>query len=197
MSGDDSARRDARTERKGRSGRSTDANAGEREPGTGGDATTDDGGTDVAGTFEDLPVSASVVGGFGYVLVTYLVLGVALAFSGLLLLNLYGGAIRAKGILGLGAIAFLTLVGPVLGGPMGLWIGDEADGGLLAVPAAFLANAVGHFFMALVAAAFLALEFRGLELVDLLVPFFFAALFAGVVAAVTAGLEALVTRTLS
>ncbi|PSQ16942.1 hypothetical protein BRD00_09170 [Halobacteriales archaeon QS_8_69_26] len=223
MSGDDSSRQDRRTERDERSHRGdrdgAEARAEPRDGTADGTRPTreesgDDGGTedatgsddgggtlegiDASDTFEGLPVSGSVVGNFASVLVAYGVLGFSLAFTGVILLNLYGGTVEfGKAFLGFGTIAFLALVGPVLGGPMGLWAQEQADGELLSIPAAFLANAIGHFFMAFIAAIFLAVEFEGLQLVDLLFPFFFAAFFAGLMAAVTAGLGSAVTRVLS
>jgi len=220
MSGDESSRRDRRTgreereieranrhtERDDRPGRSTPAGgdagprAGREETSGSGEEATDDGegplaGVDIDETFEGLPVSAGVVGNAAAAFVTWVVLGFALAFTAIILLTLFGGSFRVgEPVVGFPAVAFVTLVGPVLGVPMGLWARDEADGDLLAIPGTFLANAIGHFSMALIAAVAIAVGLRGLQLVDLVIPFFFAAFFTGFVAAVTAGLGSLLTR---
>lgn len=139
---------------------------------------------------DDVPVSKSVLGGFGGVLAIYVVLTVALALTGILLLNLFGGRPRVpKGFLALGLIGFYTLVGPALAAPLGLWVGDGTESLLTAVPAGAIATGVGTFGMALFAFAFLAIEARGLQVVHLILPSLFAGVFAGVVGGIAAAVS--------
>lgn len=204
MSGDDPQRRDRRSDRGDRDDRSGEAEA--QDDGgssrTRPELPTDDGsGSSPTDVVEDVPVSKSVLGGFGAVLVLYVLLGVFLAISGIFVLNLYAGSLAsgpigaqfADAFVGFPIVVFYGLVGPVIALPVGLWMGDGAEGLLGAVPAAAVANGVGHFVMALPAAVLLAVEFDGLQVVDLIIPYVFAAVFA----AVLAGLAAAASSVLS
>lgn len=204
MSGDDQPPRDRRTERRDRTERSDDHGDDEAdeaagsartrpEPPAGGDS-----GSSPTDALDDVPVSKSVLGGFATVLVLYVVLGLFLAIAGILFMNLYGGSLAsgplgnqfADAFLGFPIVTLFALGGPVLALPVGLWMGDGAESLLTAPVAAAVANGVGHFVMALLGAIFLAVEFTGLQIVDLIIPYLFASVFAAVLAGVAAAASA-------
>lgn len=167
----------------------------DRTEGKAGGSTATGTGSSPMAMVDDLPVSRGVLGGVLYVVVTYVTLGFALGFTGFVLINLFGGAnleFGGKRAVGLTSVTFLTLAGPVLAAPLGLWLQRDADDGpLVEVPAAFVSNALGGFIMLLFASIFLAAG-APLQLVDLIIPFLFAAFFTGLVAAITTGLGGLV-----